>query len=186
MKTVTTKNEKNFSFPLGQRFVKFSTLLLGECAITALLGFYIHWQYLTPFPGLVLGIYISGLNFIPIIGMLIIIMLATGSLKELGYAFKYCVMSNSDISVGQAGKAVCAVKLAMITAVFTGGIITLFNLITVFETSLNFFTIEEKVYETGPDQLLIAASMTDMLCGMLVALLLLPIYGRLKKIISSN
>lgn len=184
MKT-NTKNGKFFSIPSGQKFVKLFTLCLGECAIIALLGVYIYWQYLTPFPGLNLGSYIDSLNFIPIIGMILIVTAATGSLKELGYAFKYCVMSDSDISVSQVGKAVYAVKLAMITSVLTGGIVTLFNIITVFYTSVNLFTIEGKLYEAGPDQILVAFSMTSLLGGMLVAILLLPIYGRLKKMISS-
>lgn len=186
MKAINAEKRKNFFFPLGQKFKKLFTLLLGECAIIALLGVYIHWQYLSPFPGLKLGIYIDGLNFIPIIGMLLIIMATTGSFKELGCALKYCVMSDSDISAGQVGKAVHVVKLAMITAMLTGGIVTMFNMITVFQASLNFYTIEDKVYEAGPNQILIAASLTGMLCGMLVALLLLPIYGRLKKMISSK
>lgn len=175
---------KNENSKNGKR--KLFTLLLGECAIIALLGVYIYWQYLTPFPGLKLGIYIDALNLIPIIGMLLIVIAATGSLKELGYAFKYCVMSDSDLSADQVGKAVRAVKLAMITAVLTGGIVTLFNVITVFYTSVNLFMIEDKLYEAGPGQILIASSMTSMLCGMLVAILLLPIYGRLRKMISAN
>ena len=118
--------------------------------------------------------------------MLLIIMLSTGSFKELGYAFKYCVIPDSDISVGQVEKALHAVKLAMVTAILTGVTVTLFNMITVFRTSINLITIGEKIYEAGPDQILIAASMTSVLSGMLVALLLLPIYGRLKKTISPN
>lgn len=176
MKDTKTKNEKRKSF----------TILLGECAIIVFLGVYIYWQYLMPFPGLKLGIYVDALNLIPIIGMLLIVMAATGSLKELGYAFKYCFMPDSDFSTDQVGKAVRAVKLAMITAVLTGGIVTLFNVITVFYTSVNLFTIEDKLYEAGPGQILIASSMTGLLCGMLVAILLLPIYGKLKKMISAN
>lgn len=171
MKEKNTENRKRTSF----------TLLLGECAIIVFLGVYIYWQYLAPFPGLKLGVYFDMLNLIPIIGMILIVMAATGSLKELGYAFKYCVMPDSDFSADQVGKAARAVKLAMITAVLTGGIVTLFNVITVFYTSINLFTIEDKLYEAGPGQILIASSMTSLLCGMLVAILLLPIYGRLKK-----
>lgn len=176
MKDVNTKKGISKSF----------TLILGECAIIALFGVYIYWQYLTPFPGLKLGIYFDTLDLIPIIGMLLIVLAATGSLKELGYAIKYCVVSNSDVSDAQVGKAVRAVKLAMITAVLTGGIVTLFNVITVLYTSVNLFMIEGKLYEAGPGQILIASSMTSMLCGVLVAILLLPIYGRLKKMISDN
>lgn len=171
MKEKNTENRKRKSF----------ALLLGECAIIVFFGVYIYWQYLTPFPGLNPGVYFDALNLIPIIGMLLIVMAATGSLKELGYAFKYCFMPDSDFSDDQVGKAARAVKLAMITAVLTGGIVTLFNLITVFYTSINLFAIEDKLYEAGPGQILIASSMTSLLCGMLVAILLLPIYGRLKK-----
>lgn len=159
---------------------------MGECGIIIFLSVFIHWQYLTPFPHLNLRVYVDGLSLISITGMLLIIMLSTGSFKELGYAFKYCVIPDSDISVGQVEKALHAVKLAMVTAILTGVTVTLFNMITVFRTSINLITIGEKIYEAGPDQILIAASMTSVLSGMLVALLLLPIYGRLKKTISPN
>lgn len=176
MKTLNTKN--------GTR--RLFTLLLGECAIVAFLGFYIYWQYLTPFPGLKLGIYVDAMSFVPVTGVILIVMVATGSLKELGRAFQYCVVPDSGLSAEQVGKAVQAVKLSMITAVLTGGIVTLFDVITVFYTSLNFYTVEGTVRAAGPDQILIGSSMSSVLCGLLVAILFLPIYGRLKKVISSH
>lgn len=176
MKTMNVKN--------GTR--RLLALLLGECAIVAFLGVYIYWQYLTPFSGLKLGSYFDTMSFVPITGVILIVMAAAGLLKELGRAFLYCVVPDSGLSAEQVGKAVQAVKLSMVTAVLTGGIVTLFNVITVFYTSLNFYTVEGTVRAAGPDQILIASSMSSMLCGLLVAILFFPIYGRLKRMSSSH
>lgn len=156
-------------------------LLLGECAIVALLYFFIRVER-----GLEFDNYMNTLGFTLIIGMLLVVVTAAGSLKELGYAFKYCIIPDSDISASQIRKSVHAVKLAMITSMFTGGIITLFNLITVLCTDVNLVTIEEKLYEVGPGQLLIAYSLNGLTCGIFMALLFLPIWGRLKRMVLSD
>lgn len=162
---------------IKEKFIKLFTLILGEGAIIALLYIYNYGQHNMSLKDCIN----DELSFILIIGMILVVVTASGSLKELGCAFKYCIMSDSDISASQVGKSVHAVKLAMIISMFTGGMITLFNLITVFYTNVNLVTIEEKLYEVGPDQILIAVSLHSLICGTFITLLFLPIWGRLKR-----
>ncbi|MCM1327383.1 MAG: hypothetical protein NC094_11625 [Bacteroidales bacterium] len=171
--------ESNKNNMAGEKWINLVTLLLGEAAMIALFIVYIHWECRLKF-----GNCMQEVSFILVIGMILIVAAASGSLKELGCAFPYCIMPDSDISASQAGKAVHAVKLAMITSALTGGMITLLNLITVFYTDVNLVTIEEKLYEVGPGQILIASSLQYLLCGIFVAMLFLPIYGRLKRMLS--
>lgn len=170
MKGLVEEGKKSSVAVLGTKTASVISLVAGEAAIMIFLGVVIR---LLLRPGMTVGIYIDALNIVTVISMILIVIAAAGQMRELGCAFKYCAVPDSEIDADLVAKSAGAVKLSMITAVLSGGIVTVLRVI-----SLLYFPDMESLGQ----QILLAGAMTDLLCGMMIAVLLLPIYGRLKKL----
>ncbi len=149
---------------------KIISLIAGEAAILLLGG--ILLGLITTGAGTKPTIYMDGLSLLPIVGMVFIVLTATGLLREFGHAFVYCVEDDYEVSAAQVRRAAYSIKLSMVTALLTGAVTTVVWLIGLLYSPL--------VGQTEFYPLLFADSVIGILYGMIAVILLIPIYASLK------
>lgn len=155
---------------------KITSLLVGEAVILILVGVIIRIMMTS---GTIVEMYVDGLSLFPIIGMMLIALATAGLLKNFGCAFVYCVIDVQKTAAEQLNRAAYAVKLSMATALLTGILMTMFAVISVLYSPM---AQEQRVVPV-----LFANSLLGMLYGTIAAILLIPIYARLKaQIITKN
>lgn len=115
------------------------------------------------------AIYIDGLSLLPIIGMIFIVLVATGQLKEFGHAFVYCVKDDSEVAAAQVRRAAFSIKLSMVTALLTSVLMTIVVTIGILYSPM-----------VVPTEYLFGDSIIGMPYGIITVILLLTIYAKLK------
>lgn len=173
MKASVSENRKAVS--VSPKVNRVNSFVIGEAAIAIIIGVAFRLMMGTD---IIAGIYTDGLSLLSVIGVTFVVLAAAGLLKEFGCAFAYCVADASDTDAAQLKKAAAAVKLSMITAVLTGVLMAMIGVIG----SLYSPVVEEPAYLP----ILLANSMIGMLYGIVAAILLLPVYARLKNWISNE
>lgn len=173
MKASVTENRK-VTF-MSSKIRKVFLLVAGEAAIVIMIGAIFR---LMMGPDIIAGIYIDGWSGLSIIGMTFAVLAVAGLLRDFGRAFGYCVADASDIAHMQVKKAADAVKLSMVTAVLTGVLIAIYRVIGLLYSPV--------VAEPEFMPLFLADMIIGILYGIVVVILLLPIYGRLKKQINRD
>ncbi len=149
---------------------KIISLIAAEVAFLLLGG--ILLGVVTTGAGTKAAVYMDGLSLLPIVGMVFIVLAATGLLREFGHAFVYCVEDDSEVSAVQIRKAAYSIKLSMVTALLTGAVTTAVLLISLLYSPL--------VGQTEYFPLLFADSVIGILYGMIAVISLIPIYASLK------
>lgn len=173
MKASVTENRK-VTFT-SSKIGKVFSLVAGEAAIVIMIGVIFR---LMMGPDIISGIYIDGWLGLSIIGMTFTVLAVAGLLRDFVRAFGYCVADASNIAHMQVKKAADAIKLSMVTAVLAGVMIAIYRIIGLLYSPV--------VAEPEFMPLFLADMMIGILYGIVVIILLLPIYGRLKNQINTN
>lgn len=148
---------------------KIISLIVGEAAIMILGGVILR---ITMTPDIIVGVYIDGLSLLPMIGMMLIVLVTSGMLKDFGRAFVYCVKDVQRTAAEQLKRAAYAVKLSMVTALLTGMLMTMLAAISILYSPM--------MQEPRVAPVLFASSLIGLLYGIIVAILMIPIYARLR------
>lgn len=173
MKTSVAENKKAvFTSPKTGRVL---SLIVGEIAIVILIGAVFR---LMMGPDIIAEIYLDVWSALSIIAVAFAVLAAAGLLGDFGRAFGYCVSDASETVATQVRKAANAVKLSMIASVLTGVLIAIYRVIGLLYSPMT----------TEPEflPLFLADLMIGILYGIVVVILLLPIYGRLKKLLDTE
>lgn len=162
------KSRKNPSNALKIGRVLF--LIVGEAAILIFGGIFLRIYMVDLDINAV--IYIDNLSWLPIIGMIFIVLAVTGLLKEFGRAFAYCFKGESELTAAQVKRAAFSIKLSIVTALLTGILMTIVVTIGILYSPV--------VGQTDNLPLVFGNSIIGMLYSIIAAILLLPIYAKLK------
>ncbi|MCM1192659.1 MAG: hypothetical protein NC123_10370 [Butyrivibrio sp.] len=166
MQKIAAKKKDKANFPRAYWII---SLIAGEIAIVILcslfLSLYIRSMGIKPI------VYSDGMMLLPIICMVLVILTATGLLKEFGCALAYCVKDSGE-TVAQVRKAAFSIKLSMITAFLTGTLLTIVTAIGL----LHSLSLKQPEFFMP----LMANAGIGVLYGIMAVILMLPIYARLK------
>lgn len=169
MKDVAVENSRK-NPPISQKTGRIVSLIAGEAAVMILGGVFLK-IYMADCD-LQAAAYIDFLSWLPIIGMIFIVLTVAGLLKEFGRAFAYCVKDESEVTAAQVKRAAFSIKLSIVTALLTGVLMTVVTVIGILYSPV--------VSQPEFLPLVFGNSVIGMLYGTIAAVLLLPVYARLK------
>lgn len=118
---------------------------------------------------------------IVVFGIVIIVLLGTGLIKDFGRAFRIAFYDKKDYKLTDIKKSTFAVKLAMISVMVNGFMATVFNLFMFGAVSDSFQYTTEIDMAMALFSMNISVSILPMFYSVFFALLMLPVYGVLKR-----
>lgn len=107
-----------------------------------------------------------------LVSILLLVLVMSGMIKDLFCAFRYAFKTDLQINVSEIKKAILAVKTAIITANVTGILFALIGTIISLQSGIDM----DKEYLL----LWIAVSMLSICYGLMISIILIPVYTRLK------
>ena len=145
------------------------SLVAGEIIIVIFWMVFLQWMN----PKVEAVFFQDSLSLGLITGMVLIMLLVTGTFKNFVYAFVYCVEQNPDITVLQMKKSLFSLKLSMVTALLSGVSMAFVTIIDIF--------VHLSVEQVDFWGMFFYIPCLCILYGVLAVMLLLPIYARLRK-----
>ncbi|MCI8463801.1 MAG: hypothetical protein HFG25_12820 [Lachnospiraceae bacterium] len=165
METVKASSDQS------KRGIKIALFILGEAIILLAVFLFMKLQD----TGLAMAWFHNPAGETAVFGTTLLMLLVTGLFPDFLHAFVYCVKNPEELTAVQVKKSLLSVRLAMLTAI----IADLLVLIYCFVAMINSITAySDRLGEVLPYSL--AALGGNAIYGLIVTLILLPVYARLK------
>lgn len=142
--------------------------ILGEIVLFIFLGLFLKWIN----PTANIPIYQEGPQFCMVLGSVIIMLLITGLLQYFFKSFLYGFGQTNSADRAQLTKCLLSVKTAIGTALISGLLATTVSVMDILSRSA--------VEGTKHIGIFLSAAATGLLYGIIIAVLLMPLYIRLK------
>ena len=164
MKEAAMKNGKE-SF-MSNKTGRMIALIVGEFILALIWLMFLRWNN----PHVKAVYYQDSLAFGLIVAMMLFMLIFTGTIKNFGLAFVYCVAKNAEVTLSQIKTSLFAVKLSMVTALLTSISMSIMMVIDI----LSHLYIEQAEMWG----FMFSVPCINVLYGVLAVMLLLPIYAR--------
>lgn len=152
----------------GKKAVSFLLPIIGEILFFVFLGLFLKWMN----PAANIVIYQEGPQLCMVLGTITIVLLITGLLPYFFKSILYGFGQTDSADRGQLAKCLLSVKTAILAALLSGLLATAVSVIDILSRS-----VTEGTEHIG---LFLSVAGTGLLYGIIVTVLLMPLYIRLK------
>lgn len=166
MKESVMKNGKE-SF-MSNKTGRVIALIAGEVIPALILLMFLRFNN----PYVQAAYYQDSLAFFLIVAMVACVLICTGTIKNFGLAFVYCIEQNAEVTIAQIKTALFAVKLSMVTALLTSISMAIMMVIDILG---HLYMDQAEMWG-----FMFSVPCISILYGVLAVILLVPIYARLR------